>query len=709
MNRPDPSRRPSASSGTPQGAEGGTSTAPQGAGGESPTAPQGAEGGTSTATQGAEGGTPTAPKGTGGGASDYGRAALSLVIAVVVGGAVSMAGLAAIGTVEWPAFNSSNVTRSLTTAGQVLAIAILVVAALLYRYGKGRLLVPVLSAAAMSGFVTVTIGMPLGATRLYLFGLSVDQEFRTEYLTRMTSSPHLADMTYTELPPYYPAGWFWWGGRFANLLGQPGWEAYKTWAIVSMAVAAAVGVILFIRMFGADRGVALGLAVTTVTLLYASPEPYAAILVLIGVPMLITLTYALRGRTRAADGPVGPLFGTTSWPAVAASGVFLGISAATYTLYTGLFALTAVLLAGYFAVQGWLGASNKATSSAAIRSRRRGVVVAVTGRLVAVAVISGLIALLVWAPYLWARLTNTPASGGTAEHYLPERGSVLPLPMFGLNLVGAITMIGLLWILLRFRTRTVALAMGVTVLTVYVFCLLSMLMTALGTTLLSFRLEPILVATLSAAGVFGVVDLAHWAVRRFGDVRVVVGALAVLSAIAMAQSIPGHLATEITTAYTDTDGYGERADARPAGAESYFAELDKLIGEQTGRPRTDNVVLTADFGFLSIYPYWGFQGLTSHYANPLAEFDKRATAIARWAESENADQLVDALDRSPWTPPNVFLFRYSADGYTLRLAEDVYPNDPNVKRYTVTFDPAVFDDPRFEVTERGPFVLVVRK
>ncbi len=205
---------------------------------------------------------------------------------------VSIVGLKAIETVNWPAFNSSNVTRSLTTAGQVLAIAVLVVVALLYRYGKARVFIPFLSAAAMSAFVTVTIGMPLGgATRLYLFGLSVDQEFRTEYLTRMTSSPRLADMTYPpDLPPYYPAGWFWWGGRFANLLGQPGWEAYKPWAIVSMAVAAALGVILFNRMFGADRGVALGLAVTTMALLYASPEPYAAILVIVGVPMMIVLT-----------------------------------------------------------------------------------------------------------------------------------------------------------------------------------------------------------------------------------------------------------------------------------------------------------------------------------------------------------------------------------------------------------------------------------
>ena len=57
----------------------------------------------------------------------------------------------------------------------------------------------------------------------------------------------------------------------------------------------------------------------------------------------------------------------------------------------------------------------------------------------------------------------------------------------------------------------------------------------------------------------------------------------------------------------------------------------------------------------------------------------------------------------------MFLFRYSADGYALRLASDVYPNDPNVKRYTVTFAAAAFADPRFTVTEIGPFVLVVRR
>ncbi len=88
----------------------------------------------------------------------------------------------------------------------------------------------------LSAFAVVTLAMPLAATKLYLLGISVDQQFRTEYLTRLTDSAALQDMTYADLPPFYPAGWFWIGGRVANLIGMHGWEAFKPWAIVSIAV-----------------------------------------------------------------------------------------------------------------------------------------------------------------------------------------------------------------------------------------------------------------------------------------------------------------------------------------------------------------------------------------------------------------------------------------------------------------------------------------
>jgi galactan 5-O-arabinofuranosyltransferase len=120
--------------------------------------------------------------------------------------------------------------------------------------------------------------------------------------------------------------------------------------------------------------------------------------------------------------------------------------------------------------------------------------------------------------------------------------------------------------------------------------------------------------------------------------------------------------------------------------------------------------MTADYSFLSFYPYWGFQGLTSHYANPLAQFDLRAAQINKWSTLKTADELTHALDTCPWPPPTVFLMRRGSGGnYTLRLAEDVYPNQPNVRRYTVDLRGALFDSPVFAVQSVGPFVLAVRK
>ncbi|WYY09555.1 arabinofuranosyltransferase [Gordonia hydrophobica] len=635
------------------------------------------------------------------------RDAVELGGALVGGAVVAFIGLKVIGAIGWPAFNTSNVTRAITTLGQALFVLVAVAAVVWARYGRGRTLPSLLSAAASAGLVTVTLGMPLAATKLYLFGLSVDQQFRTEYLTRLTSNWHLADMTYPDLPPYYPASWFWLGGRYANVLGLPGWEAYKPWAIVSLAAAAALGAALWNRMVGVGLGTAISVAVTLVTLQYASPEPYSAVLVLVGVPMLVVIASALRGRSRLADGPT-PLR-ETSWLAVIASGVFIGVSATFYTLFTALFAGTAVLMALVYLVQAWLLPRNSSVRAEALAAERRPRLLAVVVRLVVIGVLSGAVALIVWGPYLAERLRTDAAVSGSAEHYLPESGSVLALPMFHASLIGAVCLIGFVWVLLRAKERTIAMAMACTLVGIVGLTMLSLALTAKGTTLLSFRLEPVTTAVLAAAGVFGVAALSRLAVARFGDVRTVIGVACAVAALAVAQHIPAALATEITTAYTDTDGHGVRADQHAPGAESYYPKLDQLIREQTGKPPTDSVVLTADFGFLSVYPYWGFQGLTSHYANPIAEFTERAATIERWSQASTPQEMLANLEQSPWRAPTVFVFRYSPDGYTLRLAEDVYPNDPNVKRYTVTFKPAAFDDPAFEVTEVGPFVLVVRK
>ena len=287
--------------------------------------------------------------------------------------------------------------------------------------------------------------------------------------------------------------------------------------------------------------------------------------------------------------------------------------------------------------------------------------------------------------------------------------------MLHFTLLGALCMLGTLWLIWRARSSTRAAALAIAVLAVYAWSLLSMLTTLAGTTLLSFRLQPTLTVLLTAAGAFGFIEVTHAVAARVRPengrrVVAVAATLGAIGALTFSQDIPDVLRSDIVVAYTDTDGDGQRADRRPPGSEQYYREIDTKIREVTGRPRNETVVLTADYSFLSYYPYYGFQGLTSHYANPLAQFEKRADAIESWATLTDADAFIAALDKLPWKPPTVFLMRRGADDtYTLRLASDVYPNQPNVRRYHVALDEALFDDPRFEVSTVGPFVLAIRK
>lgn len=627
-----------------------------------------------------------------------------MVLGAGVAFVVAVISLKAIASVNWPAYPSSNQLHALTTVGQVSCIAGLIAVGWLWRRRgtTGRRVAQLGALVFVSAFCLVTLAMPLGATKLYLFGISVDQQFRTEYLTRLTDSPALRDMTYFGLPPFYPPGWFWIGGRAAALTGTPAWAMYKPWAITSITIAVAVALVLWWRMVRFEYAVIVTTATAAVTLAYSSPEPYAAMITVLLPPVLVLTWSGLRGGTRAGR-----------WAAVSGTGMFLGFTATFYTLLLVYSAFTVVLMACALAASRW---------------RQGGIGAAVDPllRLAVITVIAAAIGATTWLPFL-LRAAHEPVSNtGSAQHYLPADGAELTFPMLQFTLLGALCMLGTVWLVVRGRTSVRAAALGIGVLAIYLWSLLSMLTTLARTTLLSFRLQPTLTVLLAAAGVFGFIEvtlaLAHGKGREHDWGRSVVPvalpvamAIGLVGAIGFSQDIPGVLRPDLTIAHTDTDGYGHRGDRRPPGSEKYYPAIDATITRLTGTPRDHAVVLTADYSFLSYYPYWGFQGLTSHYANPLAQFDKRAAAISGWSKLKTADQFVHALDTLPWQPPTVFLMRRGGgagsgrDSYTLRLAEDVYPNQPNVRRYTVDFKADLFAGRYFTVTDIGPFVLAIRK
>lgn len=613
-----------------------------------------------------------------------------MVAAVLIAIAVSVVGLAAISRVEWPAFPSSNQLHALTTVGQVGCLLGLVAVAWLWRRGRrspggGAQWIARLAAMVfLTAFAVVTIGMPLGATKLYLFGISVDQQFRTEYLTRLTDNPALRDMTYAGMPPFYPPGWFWLGGRTAALTGTPAWEMFKPWAITSMAIAIAVAFVLWATMIRFEYALCVTVATAAVTLAYSSPEPYSAIITVLIPPVLVLAWSGLRAGDRGGG-----------WAAVVGVGVFLGFTATFYTLLFGYTAFTVAIMAVVAAVL------------------RRSINPLV--RVVVIAAIAAALAAVTWLPFLLRAARGPLSDTGAAQHYLPGDGAVLTFPMLQFSLLGALCMLGTVWLVWRGWSSIRAGALGIGVLALYGWSLLSMVSTLAGSTLLSFRLQPTLTVLLAAAGVFGFIDVVRAAAARWNRRIIPVGvAIGLIGAIGFSQDIPHVLRPDITVAYTDTDGDGQRGDRRPPGSEKYYPQVDEAIREATGKPRDETVVMTADYSFLSYYPYFGFQGLTSHYANPLAQFDKRAAAIESWGTIKTPEEFAHALDALPWPAPTVFLMRRggaagSANTYTLRLAEDVYPNQPNVRRYTVDLDAGLFAEPHFSVQDIGPFVLAVRK
>jgi galactan 5-O-arabinofuranosyltransferase len=611
-----------------------------------------------------------------------------MAFAIAIAAVVSVISLIAIARVQWPAYPSSNQLHALTTVGQVGCIVGLLAAGWLWRRGNG-LLARLFALVFMSAFSVVTLGMPLGATRLYLFGISVDQQFRTEYLTRLTDSATLHDMTYVGLPPFYPPGWFWIGGRIAALIGTPGWEMYKPWAITSITIAIAVALVLWWRMIRFEYALIVTTATAAVALAYSSPEPYSAMITVLLPPVLILTWSGLRGGARSGG-----------WAAVIGAGIFLGFAATFYNLLLAYSAFTVVLMALLLAASRWRDGIKAALDPVV--------------RLAVVGVIAAVLAAITWLPFLLRAARDPVSNTGSAFHYLPADGAELTFPMLKFTLLGALCMLGTLWLVVRARSSVRAAGLAVGVLAVYLWSLLSMLTTLARTTLLSFRLQPTLTVLLATAGVFGFIELTLALAARHRAVIPVATAIGLAGAIAFSQDIPEVLRPDLTIAYTDTDGHGQRGDRRPPGSEKFYPSIDAAITRATGAPRDETVVLTADYSFLSYYPYWGFQGLTSHYANPLAQFDKRAATIKSWSKLKTPDQLIHALDTLPWAPPTVFLMRHGGSAgatstYTLRLAEDVYPNQPNVRRYTVEFDATLFADPRFAVTTIGPFVLAVRK
>lgn len=601
-------------------------------------------------------------------------ATADLVVGPVVAVGVVAAGLLLADRVTVPA--GSNVGLALTATGGALVAALLAAAA----WSRSPLVAAPLAWVGLAALPALPLTLFLANTPHYLFGIGGDQQFRVAFLTRFADSARLADFAYADMPPYYPTAWFWLGGRAAALLGVDAWAFHKPFSIATLAVTAVLTYALWALVTSRPRAVGAAVATTLagfVTL--AAYSPYSWLTAAL-VPPLAVLGLRLVRR----DGG--------SWVRTALlTGLVLGLAAVTHTqilVFAG-FVLTVL------AVDGLVTRTTRP---------------ATLGVTIVVVVAAALPPALVhWLPYLLASAGQPTYSAG--QHFLAEAGSRWPLPMLEATPVGALCLLGTVWIVARFRSSPVARGLGITVACGYAWYLLSTAALAFGSTLLAFRIQPILTAALACGAVWAVASLAG-VLRdrgvRAGTCAAVATALAAAVVVGQVQSVPQDYGWAGTAQDYRPDGTRPDGSRDPAEANAWLGDLRSTIDGLTGRPPREVVVASANATLLSYVPYFAFQASQPQYANPLADYPARTDEARRWAAAADPGRLLDALDRAPERAPSVFVLDRAADG-TLRLplSQDRFP-DPRQGAEPAVFAPQLFDDPAWQRRDVGPYAVLVR-
>jgi galactan 5-O-arabinofuranosyltransferase len=244
-----------------------------------------------------------------------------------------------------------------------------------------------------------------------------------------------------------------------------------------------------------------------------------------------------------------------------------------------------------------------------------------------------IVMLPVWTPYLLAALAGQHGSN-VAAHFEPQAGAELPFPMLEFSATGALCLLGTGWLVVNARRNLVAAALAMTVATCYLWYLLSFAMLAARTTLLAFRLDAVLVLALACAGLLGGLDLLRaasgWLPARRTEFRTPSALLTFATLLSLAQTSVVQPDEHAFNDYYPT-GAIALGHSSPSENDFWVPQLNAAIHDLTGRQPQDLVLLTDQALLVSTSPYWSFQALTPHYANPPSQFDQRRTEIQSWA------------------------------------------------------------------------------
>ncbi|MFI5491504.1 arabinofuranosyltransferase [Actinoplanes sp. NPDC051859] len=522
---------------------------------------------------------------------------------------------------------------------------------------------------------SLTLLVSLHGTPFDTLGVTGDNLFRQQAVTRFADTWHLDDYMYKDLPTYYAPAYFWVLGRISALTGVVPWQMLKLGTIV-VAFIAPILTYLMWRRITSPRTAAL----ISATLLFIPwlHEPYAAIVVVTFIPWWLEVGFGLTRRGVKCLHPV-----------------VLGlIGAAFFTCYYYFFFIIPFVLVLHYFV----------TRRGGTHSWRE------TGRTAVILGIAAAGSAVFWAPLAWSMLTSSHVESLNNRWLVPEVIG-LHLPFLEPSVFGALCLAGLIFLVATAK-EALSRAMLILLISLYVWHVAGFVFMAVDKPLMSFRMRELVPVVLLAAAAMAGVRLAGYAAKRFsmnlvGRVAAVIGVLLVVfvgdqfgywvsgaAKVAHNQAMPDGTLPRF---------HREDAQVAPNPLGPIAAAID---GKYKGEDHP--VVLTARPDLMSIYPYYGFVQYNVNYSHPVSQFHPRLDFLRELAASATPAEFAARSGDNPFDKIDAIALGFKDnDNLVYTYAEDAFPY--GTKTTDILIPRKLIQPQYFDIQQVGPDLVAVRR
>ncbi len=557
-----------------------------------------------------------------------------------------------------------------------LVVAAVAVCATWWARRRGQTWDADLIPALFGGLGALTMLTALHGTPFDVSGLSGDQAYRSEAVTRFADSWWGGDYTYRGRPAYYAPAFFWVLGRTAALTGTAPWHMLK-FGTVAVAFLAPIVSFLLWRRVVPPRVAALISAVPLIV--PGLDETYAWLVQVAFIPWWLLAGHGLARRGLRRPHPV-----------------VLGlVGALLFTTYYYYFYLIPLALGLHLTVARW----------------RREFSWRELGRTGVTLGVAALGSAPFWAPLAWNFLT-APGFESLNNRWITLNSGRLGLPMLDPSVLGVLCLIGLIYLVVTAR-EALSRSLLVLVVAMYLWHALGFVFLAVNEPLMSFRMRELIPLVLLAAAAIALarasaLAAAHlpaptaWRLTAAGAAL-----LAVFAGDGFVTTVTGD--SRVTAAHNQTlpDGSLPPFHRNDAKASSSPPDRDRAIidAEYTGPGRP--VVLTDRADLMATNPYYGFVQWNANYSHPTAQYHARLDFLDDLAGSRTPAEFAERTGNNPYDRIDVLVLRYDRNSLTFRTYDDAFPF--GTKARVIRFPVDLVQPRYFQLSTVDGYVVAVRR